>query len=92
MNDKLHRLPCRLAIRSEGEYINCYFAEDDTMDDALLLGSIKRSIVETDERLFDEWREFMQRAFGLVAVRAIGVEPVWSEPEKAPEHERSGRA
>ncbi len=83
---------CRIAIRAEGDFVNAYFAHLETMDDALLIASIRRGVVDTDRALFDEWREFLQRAFGVVAKNITDEELVWGDPESAPEHERSGRA
>lgn len=84
------KAPWRLAIRSEGEYVNAYFADLDTMDGAILLGSIKRNIAEAG--MFDSWRLLMQESLAVMVQHAIGERPEYDEPQAAPEHERAGRA
>lgn len=84
------RAPWRLAFRGEGEYVNCYFADQDTMDGAILLGSLKRNIA--DRGMFQPWLELMQEAMAIVSKDALGVACVYpDEPQPAPEHERAGR-
>jgi len=90
MSEPLVRAPWRIAFRSEGEYVNCYFADEHTMEGAILLSSLKRSIAELG--MFDAWREFMQDAMRAVTKDTLGVACEYpEEPQPAPEHERAGR-
>lgn len=92
MTDEKKVAFCRLAIRSEGEFVNAYMAEMGTMDSAVLLSSIRRTIIDNDRRAFDLWRDFLQAAFGDMLKGIAGAELEWGDPQPAPEHERSGRA
>jgi hypothetical protein len=90
MNAPLVKAPWRIAFRSEGEYVNCYFADEHTMEGAMLLGSLKRSLAELGA--FQPWRELMQEAMRAVTQDALGVACEFpDEPHPAPEHERAGR-
>jgi hypothetical protein len=84
--------PFRLAIRAEGKYVNCYYAATDTMDGAVLIGSIRRAVCDRDRCLFEKWQALMQEALSQACVDALGAEPVEFVTQPAPEHERSGSA
>jgi hypothetical protein len=81
----------RLAMRHEGESWNAYYAMPDTMDGAILLGSIAmRFIVDNEERK-TAFMDFMREAVADLIEEATGQRPIWPEgPHTAPEHERSG--
>jgi hypothetical protein len=80
----------RLAMRHEGNMWNAYYAMSDTMDKAILLGSIKMTLVETPE-MRDAFIAVMKQAITIAAKETLGVEMTWpSEPKPAPESERSG--
>lgn len=81
----------RLAFRHEGNMWNAYYALPDTMDGALLLGSIAMAGVESAWRkqaFMDLMRSFVQDIY----LEKIGAEVDWKAPETAPEHERSGHS
>jgi hypothetical protein len=82
--------PIRLAIRSEGEFVNAYHAETGTMKGALLLGSIRRTLLRQQPDLFDTWKSLMSKAYSQMIEDALSVKPTMIE-EPAPEHERAGR-
>jgi hypothetical protein len=80
----------RLAMRHEGEMWNAYWAQPGTMEGAILLGSIRMSVV-ADLEMKDMFMTFMRVAVAQACKEATGVNPDWSaQPERAPEHERSG--
>lgn len=81
----------RLAFREEGNMWVCYYAEPGTMEGALVLGTIAMGLVSSTEAR-DAFIEAMRIAAGVVLQETTGCEPVWNDPEPAPEHERSGRA
>ena len=81
----------RLALREEGNYWNAYWASLDTMEGATLLASVNMELVKTKERQ-DEWRLLVQEMAGDIIEEHAGVRPTWPDPERAPEHERAGRA
>ena len=83
----------RLALREEGDFWNAYWApRTDTMEGALLLGSIRLSVVKPNAEVYDLFVETMRKAFSGVVADITGHEPTWSDPRGAPETERSGRA
>jgi hypothetical protein len=83
------RMPCRLAIRREGNFVNAYLALDDTMEDAQLLGSLSMWVAQ-DPEMWQQWRELMREACARQVQRITGVKPVLNRTVRAPEHERSG--
>lgn len=80
----------RIAFRVEGDFWNVYFAQSDTMEDSLLLGTIRMSIVEEfparKQQLMDLMRAVVSDMIGSIVKQAP---VVWKEPVPAPEHERS---
>ena len=81
----------RIAYRVEGTLWVAYYAETDTMDDAIFLGSIRMAGVEKKERK----EAFMALIGGMVSEllsARIGDPVRWSDPKPAPEHERGGNA
>lgn len=78
----------RLALRSEGDFWVAYYALPDTMDGAVLLGSIAMRFVQDKnrKRLF---QMLMQEAVADLLEGYYGTRPHWpSPPVAAPEHER----
>lgn len=83
----------RLAFRVEGKYWNAYFAKSDSMDDSVLLGSIRLAVVEISGERKEQFMNLMRETFGDVAEAACGERPIWdAAPVRAPEHERADRA
>lgn len=81
----------RLALRVEGNNWTAYCAKADTMDGAIWMGSIRLSIVDTNE---DRKRAFIELMRGALAefLKSQGVlVESWNEQD-APQHERSGTA
>jgi hypothetical protein len=91
-NDDMVRAPFRLAIRQEGELINAYVASNETMEGAMLLGSMRKRICEIDGEIFDLFKMLMQAALAAVSKDAVGIDIAFVGEEPAPEHERSGNA
>lgn len=84
--------PFRIAFRSEGDFVNCYYAAPDTMEGAMLLSSFRTSTLRQTQGAFAKWRELMQQIMNAACLGALGAEPVGFETRAAPEHERSGSA
>lgn len=80
----------RLAFRTEGDFVNCYFTRRETMEGALLLGSMKVTICQ--KGFFEPWTELMQQILAKAVLDSTGIEKVTMMREAAPEHERAGRA
>ena len=80
----------RLALRVEGDFWNAYIAATDTMDGALLFGSIHMSAA-ADPAVKDMFMTTMSAA-RVRALTVAGHKPVRMEVRPAPEHERAGRA
>jgi len=80
----------RLAMRREGSFWNAYYALPNTMDNAILLASIKMTLVG-DEKLRAAFIEVMKLALTAATEEALGYELKWPDgPIPAPESERSG--
>lgn len=85
-------LSMRLAFRTEGEFVNAYFAPADTMDGAIQLGSMQKRILDASPEAWAEWRALMTKAMSVLIQSMTGVKPTWTRETPAPEHERSGNA
>lgn len=82
----------RLAMRHEGKWWNAYYAQTDTMQGAILLGSVGIHFVETPERR-DQFIAFMREAVADIIEETSGTRPRWPEgPQPAPEHEKAGHS
>lgn len=91
MPEKEVRASFRLAIRREGRWLNAYFAETETMEGALQLGSVLVSFVEGRDEFFDRWKDLMKDMFAVSIEHTTGIAPSRMDEERAPEHERAGR-
>lgn len=81
----------RLAMRVEGENWVAYYALPDTMQDAVVLGSIRMGAVIDNPERKEAFMAMMTSVVAEIIEDRIGVRPSWSDTVKAPEHERSGR-
>lgn len=81
----------RLALRAEGNFWNAYAALADTMDGAVLLGSIAIGAVTDNERRRRSFMDLMKSVLADYIKDATGAAPKWNPPDRAPEHERAGR-
>jgi hypothetical protein len=81
----------RLAFRQEGGMWNAYWAPNqNNMDKALLIGSIRLSTVEGKIR--EDFMDLMKASFDNIVKDRLGRKPTWSKPRPAPESERGGNA
>lgn len=82
----------RLAMREEGEFWNAYYAMPDTMNDAILLGSIRMAFVR-DWQVKELFMSLMRDAVSAIIKDRTGQTPAWPDGvQPAPEHERAGKA
>ena len=80
----------RLAMRHEGKFWNAYYAMSDTMEGAILLGSIQ-IIFACDENRKLAFIALMREAVGDIIEEVTGQRPTWPDGvQPAPEHERAG--
>jgi hypothetical protein len=78
--------PFRVAFREEGEFVNAYLADANTMVGAILLGSLRSQIAHRG--LFEPWKALMKKTV-LDMVAEMGVEIERMEEQPAPEHEKT---
>lgn len=81
----------RLALRQEGDWWMAYYAMADTMEGAIPLGSIRLTAVADPDRK-QAFMDLMRSIVSDIIEETTGARPTWSAPERAPEHERSGRS
>jgi hypothetical protein len=79
----------RLALRVEGDNWVAYYAKADTMKDALLLGSIKMALIDSNPKHKQAFMELMKGCVSDILEKIVGTRPVWNKPKDAPEAERS---
>jgi hypothetical protein len=82
--------PFRIAFREEGEFCNVYLAKLDSMDNAILLGSMRLTVLRVG--VFEDYKALMQKWASAAIEDVLGVTPHEFIEERAPEHERSGKA
>lgn len=83
----------RLAMRHEGENWNAYFALAETMEGAILIGSIAMRFVVGKPERQQAFVGLMREAVSDLFEELIGQRPTWPEGvQPAPEHERATRA
>lgn len=81
--------PFRVAFRAEGEWINVYLAALETMEGALLLASLRKSLIR-DDMAFAGYKDLMRQMVGQCCADFLGAGSIRTEEEAAPEHERAG--
>jgi hypothetical protein len=89
---KVRKLPIRLALRQEGDWWNAYIAQQDTMTDAHLIGSILIGPVRGDRKLKQRFMDLMTDVMAMAVEEITGRKPDHTEVQEAPESERSGNA
>lgn len=83
----------RLAFRVEGHMWNCYVAPLDKMEGAHLIGAIAMRVVEDRPERKKQFMDMMQEVFSDISEELLGARANYPNGvERAPEHERSGRA
>lgn len=80
----------RLAMRHEGTMWNAYYAHNETMDGAILVGSIAmRFVADVDRKT--AFMDMMRDAVADIIEEKTGQRPTWPDgPQAAPERERAG--
>jgi hypothetical protein len=81
----------RIALRIEGDQWVAYYAREGTMDGALRLASIYMDAVRNQRRK-EAFMALMRDYVSDLIENAVGERPDWNDPERAPEHEKAGRA
>ncbi len=82
----------RLAMRQEGGFWVAYYAQTDSMKDAIDLGRVKMDVVYRNAERKEAFMSLMADYVNDIIEEAIGTRPSFRTPVKAPEHERSGNA
>lgn len=79
--------PFRLAFRGEGMFWNAYVAKPNSMEGAILIGSIAGRVIEVNEAIRKEFIALMQAAVAetLQQIGESGVQ--WGQPEVITEAE-----
>jgi len=81
----------RLAMRKEGRMWNAYYADNETMEDAVFLGGISMALAE-NSAVKSRFMDLMRDVVTDTIRDHTGINPSWGGPKSAPEHERSGNA
>jgi len=84
--------PFRIAVRDEGEHVNAYFARTGTMQNAELVLSIKRRVLEDDPQLRESFFAFMQLLAASMVMKRTGQGVSGIDVSPGPEHEKAGHA
>lgn len=72
----------RLAMRHEGDFWNAYYALPNSMEGAILLGSIAMRFVTRKKRK-DAFMELMKEAVADIIEETTGDRPAWPEKPRA---------
>jgi hypothetical protein len=81
----------RLAFRAEGDNWACYYAMPDTMENAVLIGTIHMGLVRNPERK-KMFMDLMKHGLNEFIKDRTGQLPEMWKEEPAPDSERSGPA
>lgn len=82
----------RLALRHEGRNWNAYYALNESMEEALFLGSISMGAIVVNPGRKQQFMDMMKDIVADILESETGVRPTWGGPACAPEHERSGNS
>jgi len=83
--------PYRIAARTEGEWVNCYWAKAETMTGAEPIAAVKLELLN-DPKLREIWTMVLQ-AFSIeLAKTRLGAVPHRIDIDMPPESEKAGRA
>lgn len=80
----------RIAIRHEGRWVRAYLAKSDTMDGALLMGSILAVMCQEQPKTFEMFKALMEYVMSTVIKDVSGLDVAEFITQKAPEHEKAG--
>ena len=93
MSDKKLVSPFRIAFREEGPFVNVYLAKQESMDDAMLIGSIMKSILNADiPSQFEKFRDIYQVGMAVCIKEVLGCEVAEFKTTRAPDIEKAGNA
>jgi hypothetical protein len=81
----------RLALRREGDFWNAYVALENTMDGAVLIGSLAMGLASVP-KFKKAFMRLMQDGMSHHIKDIAGRVGAWNDPVAAPEHEKAGRA
>jgi hypothetical protein len=81
----------RLAMRHEGDWWNAYYADHDTMEGAVLLGSIGMAFTDVPAVKLS-FMLLMRDVVSNIIEAQTGDKITWGGVEHAPEHERAGHS
>ena len=83
----------RVGFREEGDFWNAYWMpKQDSAEGAILLGSLRLSLVKPRDPIYRGFMALMQDASGRLIEEVAGEAPTWGKPRVAPEGDRSGSA
>lgn len=68
--------PYRVAVRAEGEFINLYWARTDTMEGAIFVASLMKTLCEEEPEMFEMYKLLAQGIGRHLARRVTGQEVV----------------
>jgi hypothetical protein len=75
----------------EGKFWNAYYAMPNTMERAILLGSIAMRFIEKNQERKDVFMALMREGVADIIEEKTGTRPIWPDgPQPAPERERAG--
>lgn len=82
----------RLAMRQEGGNWVAYYALNETMDNAILIGSIRMGAIIRKPERKAAFMDMMRDIVTDIIEENTGTRPEWGGEMQAPEHERAGSA
>lgn len=83
---------CRVSFRREGDMVNAYMTPPTTLEGAVLLASMRATLLDHAPPAWPEFRKVVYTAFAVLVQNVTGTAPEFTEERPAPEHERAGRA
>ena len=82
----------RIAFRAEGEWVNAYYAEPNTMEGAILICSARKGCLQSTPGAFDDLQALARKIVSCAIADVGGTPPESWTTIIAPESERTGNA
>ena len=70
----------RIALREEGEWWVCYWAQLDSMESKAEIARVRMVVIMQDPMVKQQFINFCKSAFGVIAREALGETPLWPKP------------
>jgi hypothetical protein len=90
MTDKQLEQVGRILLRREGDWWVARFGQIGTQAGAVELARMRMHLAQADPKVKEAFIQLSRLMMSRAIIDTLGTAPIWKDPERAPEHERSG--